>query len=433
MKTKHLFIALLLGLQSHNTWAQEKNNLNASLTDLFAIADSQNRDLKILDNLQKIAEASIKEEKEKLLPNVNATLTFSYNGNGWISDRNFSNGFSVPIPHYGNNFALEAQQLIYAGGAAKSAIELARLNHESSILDSDKARQNIRLGITGYYLEMQKLNNQKIVIERNIAQTKRMIDQIKAKTNQGVALKNNITRYELQLQSLNINLLQLNNGIKIINNDLVNLLQLPNETTITPQSEIESNEMQNWLNLAKNDSPELKQATLQIEQAKKHEDLVKSEKLPQVFAFASNYLNGPITIEIPAINKNFNYWYVGVGLKYDLSTLYKNQTKASKANLMTRNSEEAQQKTIDELATKISSAEIKYNETLEVYQTRLKSIELANQNYTVVRNRYLNDLSLITEMLDAENAKIDAELQAENAKINILFHYYQLKKLTGTL
>ena len=42
-------------------------------------------------------------------------------------------------------------------------------------------------------------------------------------------------------------------------------------------------------------------------------------------------------------------------------------------------------------------------------------------------------MALTTEMLDAENTKLDAELQAANSQINILFQYYQLKKLTGTL
>ena len=58
---------------------------------------------------------------------------------------------------------------------------------------------------------------------------------------------------------------------------------------------------------------------------------------------------------------------------------------------------------------------------------------MATQNYTIIRNRYINDMALTTEMLDAENTKLDAELQAANSQINILFQYYQLKKLTGTL
>ena len=87
----------------------------------------------------------------------------------------------------------------------------------------------------------------------------------------------------------------------------------------------------------------------------------------------------------------------------------------------------------EELATAIEAAYIRYLESIKVYQTQLKGVQLASENYDVVKNRYLNNLVLITEMLDAENAKIDAELQAINAQINILFQQYQLKKLSGTL
>lgn len=68
-----------------------------------------------------------------------------------------------------------------------------------------------------------------------------------------------------------------------------------------------------------------------------------------------------------------------------------------------------------------------------MYDTQKKSLELAEQNYDVINNRYLNDLALITDMLDAGNSKLSAELQVVNARINILFNYYKLKKATGTL
>jgi outer membrane protein TolC len=50
-----------------------------------------------------------------------------------------------------------------------------------------------------------------------------------------------------------------------------------------------------------------------------------------------------------------------------------------------------------------------------------------------VNNRYLNDLALITDMLDASNSKLSAELQMADSKINILMHYFNLCRLSGTL
>ena len=60
-------------------------------------------------------------------------------------------------------------------------------------------------------------------------------------------------------------------------------------------------------------------------------------------------------------------------------------------------------------------------------------MELADENYSVVRNRYANDLALLTDMLDASNTKLSAEMALVNARIQMLYNYYKLKYLTHTL
>ena len=62
-----------------------------------------------------------------------------------------------------------------------------------------------------------------------------------------------------------------------------------------------------------------------------------------------------------------------------------------------------------------------------------KSVELARQNYQVVNNRYLNQLALITDMIDATNMKLDAELGEVDARINIAYAYYKMKYIAGQL
>ena len=87
----------------------------------------------------------------------------------------------------------------------------------------------------------------------------------------------------------------------------------------------------------------------------------------------------------------------------------------------------------DNIQTAVKAAHIRFAESFTTYDTRLKSLELADQNYEMIRYRYLNDLALITDMLDASNSKLNAELQVANARIDILYHYYQLKKAAGIL
>lgn len=62
-----------------------------------------------------------------------------------------------------------------------------------------------------------------------------------------------------------------------------------------------------------------------------------------------------------------------------------------------------------------------------------KAVRLADENYSVVRNRYENDLALLTDMLDAGNMKLSAELSLENARISVIYYYYKMKYLSHTL
>ena len=75
----------------------------------------------------------------------------------------------------------------------------------------------------------------------------------------------------------------------------------------------------------------------------------------------------------------------------------------------------------------------RYKESFEKLQTFEKSLQLANENYRIINNRYTNDLILITEMLDASNTRLNAELQLVNARINIIYNYYKLQRTIGKL
>ena len=76
---------------------------------------------------------------------------------------------------------------------------------------------------------------------------------------------------------------------------------------------------------------------------------------------------------------------------------------------------------------------IQYMNAFTDYRTQEKSVELALQNYSVVNNRYENDLALLTDLLDASNVRLSAELNLVNAQINLIFGHYKMKYITHTL
>ena len=75
---------------------------------------------------------------------------------------------------------------------------------------------------------------------------------------------------------------------------------------------------------------------LNIKQSEYNERIAKAERLPSIALFAGDKLDGPITIEVPPINKNLNYWYIGVGVKFDIASTFKSGKKIRLARLSTQ-------------------------------------------------------------------------------------------------
>ena len=110
-----------------------------------------------------------------------ASLSASYIGNGVFMDRDFSNAQSVKMPHFGNNFAVEASQVIFAGGAIRTSIEKSVLEEQLAQLNYDRNELDICFLVTGYYLDLYKLKNQREVFLKNMEQTEMLIQQINRK------------------------------------------------------------------------------------------------------------------------------------------------------------------------------------------------------------------------------------------------------------
>ena len=51
----------------------------------------------------------------------------------------------------------------------------------------------------------------------------------------------------------------------------------------------------------------------------------------------------------------------------------------------------------------------------------------------LVRFRYEEGLAVITDLLDASNQLLDAQIQEVNAKMNIAYNYYRLQYISGTI
>ena len=408
------------------------------IEELFRLADERSQSIRTYRTGTEAADEAIRAAKAQRLPDISVSLSASYLGNGKLWDRDFGNATSIAMPHFGNNFALEAQQVIYAGGAVSSGIRQAELGKLLAELYLRKNVQEIRFLLVGHYLNIYKLDNQIRVLQKNLELTEEVIADMKARREQGTVLKSDITRYELQREQLNLQKARASDARRIANHQLVTTLHLPEGTEIHPDTSLLERQIltlteDDWHDMAKANHIALKQAetTIRLNEQKVRQE--RAERIPHISLVAAEHLDGSITIEVPTLDNNFNYWFTGVSLSYSFDALFKTGKKMKQAKPATLQSQTRRELTEEHISNDIHEAFVNLNEAYVRLETQQKSVQLAHENYGMVRQRYINGLALITDMLDASTTQLDMELQLANYQIGILYQYYLLKKITGTL
>ena len=429
MKRRIICCAVVAMMMAPHATAQTPQR-KITIGELFTLVESGSKTLRMQKSGVDVSARGIEEAKSKRLPDVGASLQMSYNGNVVMTDRDFGNVKGFSQPHFGNSFALEAQQVVYAGGAIDAGIRLAELQKSMSENAVALTRNQQRFLALGQYLDLYKLDNGMKVYQSNTALTEKLIADINTKQQQGMALKNDVTRYELQMEQLKLGKRKLEDQKRILNHQLCNPLGLE-DVMVEPEVDLDrigdaGVKEADLQSTAAMQSPVIRQSALEMQASYQQLKLAKSEMMPKVALVASENFMGPFTYDIPPIDNNFNVWYVGVGVRYSLSSLFKSNKTVRKAKAQQLQSREAHAVASERVNNDMQQAYTIHQQAFVELHTLQKSVELASQNYKVMNNRYLNQLALVTDMVDASNLKLNAELQEVNARINVAYTYYNV-------
>lgn len=435
---KHLLLlTVVLSLfVTYDSVAQERRTL--SLEELFALAEEHSATIDTSRKAVAEAEAAVEEAKTGRYPEIELTLSASYLGNGTLTDRDFSNSMGVKMPHFGNNFAAEASQLIYGGGAVTNSIAMARLQEEMATVNLDATRSRVNFMLTGFYLELAKMYAIMDVYDRNIALAEELIADTEARCREGMALTNDVTRHRLRLEQLKLARTEVENTTLILSSEIATTIGLDPATIIVPDAAVLELALSRegeayWQDVASDSSHELRRGEIAVAMGERAEELARAERRPSVALVAANHFDGPITIEVPVIDKNFNYWYVGVGVSFKLSSLYKTNRTIQRQERATEVSRSELSDLRDRKSLDVHADYIRYEEGYVAVDTYTTNVGLAKENYRIIETRYRNDMVLVTEMVDAANQLLEAELQLTIARIDVVMRYHKLLFTAGTL
>ena len=434
---KTIFFGIILSMFPLAMFSQELTPYQLSIENAIEMGLQNHQQLKIAAMQVQTGEQQVTVAKLQHLPTVTFSANAFYLGDALILDTDWSKLQTVDMPHFGNTFALQASQLLYKGGIIKKSVEMAELQQQLAELNLASNVQDIKFLIISNYLDILKLINQLQVLEQNKTLAEQLLANITNLYNEEMVTRNELIRAELLIKNLNQAILTMQHNHAIMSNRLSYALGLPNNVLIIPTEDLHIDLIEysqnEYIVMALHEHPALRLSEKNVQIAEKNIDITKANQFPSISLFGGYNMQRPLTSSTPVMDLYNNTWQAGVSLNVNIDNLFRTKQKVKLSRLQAATSQEALVYAQQNVETGVVAAFLKFKEVRQQMLLMEEAKLLANENYEIVRAKYLNQLVITAEMTDASNTRLQAELEYSNTAINALFQYYNLLKATGRL
>jgi outer membrane protein TolC len=250
--------------------------------------------------------------------------------------------------------------------------------------------------------------------------------------------RSDVLRAELNLSAVKLKLEQAENNLRISNEKLDVLMNIPDTIPIIPadSANIMHPPAESLLPLVRSSAANAYSIRRADENVKLQGERLKSLKgnyAPSLFLYSAYLISYPNNIFYPPVNQAYSIGFVGIKVKCNISSLYQNRQKVSAGKIRLEELQLQQQSIRDNTRQQASSLIIKYQEALDRITVNEKSIAQARVNYKIVNAKYLNQLALLTDLLDADDLYQETRYNLVQAQTSAQLIYYSLLYVSGKL
>lgn len=440
MQSRHIrtfIVALLTSSAALPACAQtECDTLYLSVEELLSKVSRSHLQVAADRLKEQMAAERAKTARMSRLPSVSVGLRAGYLGQPIVWENGLSHATRPDSPDWQQNYTVDVSQPVYQGGRIKYSIRKADLEQELARLQTAADEGDIRLAMLSRYLELFSMYKQHMVLDRKIAESERRLKDIRRLKAEGVITNNDVLRSELQLTDDRLALQETDNDIRIASQQIDILLGLDERLLLMPDTALLADERhvdsyEYYVERASLADPSVLALHKQTEIAENNVCIKQSALRPSVSLTASNTLARPVSRTMADMYNNA--WNVGVSVSYPLSALYtdRHQLREARQNVqLMHNAEEQKQQ---QIRMAVQSALLRHREAISRVEALKLSVRQASENYRIMYNRYMNQLAILTDLLDADNLRLNAELQLTTARTEVAYTYYELQRAVGEL
>lgn len=364
------------------------------------------------------------------LPTVDANANFIYNSD--VVD--FAAATSAlpamasvfhPMPQDQYKLTLDINQVIYDGGAIKSARQMEQAELKVNEKQTETDLYKLKAQINAYFFNILLLNRQKELLSNYLDLLNKQISTVESGVKNGVlqrtdtdVLKSEKIKLEQQLAE---NELRRKALFKILSG--MTGSEISESTTLVLPAPME----QFTPELSR---PELQLFDLRRDQLSAGLKMVESKRMPKAFGFATlGYGNPP--------GQNFfndafdTYYIIGAGIKWNIFDWNKSRNEKQAISLQQQIIENRKTDLSDNLKRQLESKLSEINSLKELVNTDSELIEMRKRITLSAESQYENGTITATAYLNELNAEKSAVINSELHKISLVLAGIEYQNIGG--
>lgn len=335
--------------------------------------------------------------------------------------------------------AITLTQPIYMGGKIRALNEIAQYAEQLSRTLSDGEAQNVIYAVDAAYWQVVSLKAKYRLAKSYVELLDSLDRNVGLMVEQGVATRSNKLSVDVKLNSANVDLTKVENGLVLSRMALAQVCGLPVNTVFTLQDE-DIDEVNDFIMPQRDYDMEevfasrddLKALQIGIDISGKQVDLARSSMLPNLALVGTYSFSNPNMFN--GFSKRFNGAFsVGAMLTVPLwhwgGNYYKYKRAQSDQTMMRMQMEDAR----DLVTLQVSQASFRADESLKTYLTTKSNLKSANENLRSAQIGFREGVATSDDVMEAQTAWLKANSECIDAMIDVHLCDTYLKKVLGKL
>lgn len=449
------------------------------LDTLRARAVSNNKSLLMAEQNKVAAHYTHKSATTNFLPKVSGTVAYMYTSRelSLLSDNqkqtlsNIGTGLSAMVPDLAplapklnaagsglvdalhtdtrnaGVMAVMLTQPIYMGGKIRAYNKITEYAEQAAGTMYDKTLQDIIVEVDDAYWNLVALHSKKKLAESYKALVDKLESDVEQLVKEGMATKSDLLSVKVKVNETGVTLIQVNNGIELSRMNLCRICGLDMNQPIEVEDDIDHKAQSaeaignagladqtadNLVQQAESNRKELQALYLKNKIYDEKIKLARAEYLPKLA------LMGGYMASNPSVFNSFEHrlkgmWNVGVTLNVPILTWgdrsYKVKAAKAEACMHRYETEEVKEK----IELQVNQCLQKLQESLERYQTTLRSVDEAEENLRYANLGMKEGVVTLSNVMEAQTAWLKAKSEWVNAQVDVRLANLYLKKAIGSI